>query len=229
MKKLLTISTALVLSSCVSTDSYERFDNEDTGLAGIKKNGRVWLAAKYRHVFNEHPPFSKESESSELLSVMKFNGEWVRLNKKGEEAFLPVWHDNGPDYYNQDLSRFVNRSKRVGFHDRNGNIVVEAKYTYAYPFADSIMQVQEPFESKYALVCNGCYIKPFKNEKWYPASNSGTHGGIISTNEPPYRSVVGGKWGVVDTMGNEVIPVKYNSDIEATKTLTIWKKRQRYR
>ena len=53
-------------------------------------------------------------------------------------------YDNGPDYFSDGLARFIKDGK-MGYHDRELNIVIPAKFDFA-----------EPFENGRASFCNSC-------------------------------------------------------------------------
>src|SRR5690606_38550055 len=58
---------------------------------------------------------------------------WVYVDKSGRSILRPYFFDNGPDYFEEGLARFVENGK-VGFHDKALNIVIPAQYDFAYPF-----------------------------------------------------------------------------------------------
>jgi hypothetical protein len=68
---------------------------------------------------------------------------WVFVRRNGE-TIQTVTYDNGPDILNEGLIRYVDE-KKIGFINKSGEIKIEAKYTFAYPFQDN-----------FALVCNEC-------------------------------------------------------------------------
>ena len=58
---------------------------------------------------------------------------WVYVDKAGHAVVRPYIFDNGPDYFEEGLARFVENGK-MGFHDNALNIVVPAKYDFVFPF-----------------------------------------------------------------------------------------------
>lgn len=75
----------------------------------------------------------------------------LAYNKKGEFLFTPFAFDNGPDGPAEGLSRFVKNGK-IGFVNRHGDIVIDAKYDFAGIFNYGTVEY-----------CNGC-IWNYKNE-----------------------------------------------------------------
>ncbi len=65
-------------------------------------------------------------------------------NRNGRFLFAPYIFDNGPDCICEGLMRFV-KNKKMGFADRSGKIIIQAKFDYVSEFDYGIA----PF-------CNGC-------------------------------------------------------------------------
>lgn len=69
---------------------------------------------------------------------------WAYIDMKGEVILRPFVFDNGPDYFKENLARFVDGGK-FGFFDRRGRVVIPAKFDFAAPFSEGL-----------AAVCEGC-------------------------------------------------------------------------
>lgn len=65
---------------------------------------------------------------------------WVYVNDEGKPILRPFIYDNGPDYFEEGLARFVSKGK-MGFHDQALNIQIPARYDFAFPFVDGIAKV----------------------------------------------------------------------------------------
>lgn len=65
-------------------------------------------------------------------------------DRKGNFLYRPFAYDNGVDYFSEGVRRFVKNGK-VGFADRNGKVIIEAKHDFA-----------SPFQYGYAAYCDGC-------------------------------------------------------------------------
>ncbi|AUL13991.1 WG repeat-containing protein [Bordetella bronchiseptica] len=58
---------------------------------------------------------------------------WVYIDRAHRPVLRPFIYDNGPDYYEEGLARFVDHG-RMGFHDEALNIVIPAEYDFVFPF-----------------------------------------------------------------------------------------------
>lgn len=66
------------------------------------------------------------------------------FDRKGNFLYRPFLYDNGADYFEEGVRRFVKNGK-VGFADRNGKTVIEPIYDFV-----------SPFNFGYAAFCDGC-------------------------------------------------------------------------
>lgn len=201
MKKLFFV--CLFLQACQPKDIYERFQDPHTHFYGVKKNGHTLIHAKYHlipcedRVFSTKPMdwiYEADTSTPHLLSVLKCH-EWWRINEQGQELFRVYHFDNGPDYYCYDLSRFVADDHKIGFHDREGYIVIKPHYNWASPFEKVNKRVC-------SIVCKNCFIH-VKDASIYPGSSSLKHSG--------HHTVTGGQWGAIDRSGKEIIPLRYKT------------------
>ncbi|WP_353154677.1 WG repeat-containing protein [Pollutimonas bauzanensis] len=60
---------------------------------------------------------------------------WVYVDRNQRPLIRPYIFDNGPDYFEEGLARFVKDGK-MGFHDKALNIVIPARYDFVFPFQD---------------------------------------------------------------------------------------------
>lgn len=86
------------------------------------------------------------STKAELKSIIE-DGKFYRLDQKRGIKLQSFVYDNAWDYYQQGLARFVDNGK-IGFHDKDGNIVIAPKYDFA-----------APFEGGRSVVCMDCAKK----------------------------------------------------------------------
>lgn len=70
----------------------------------------------------------------------------LAYNRNGEVLYAPYLYDNGPDYLEEGLSRYVENDK-IGFVNRYGEKVIRAQWDWV-----------SPFEYGIARACNGCII-----------------------------------------------------------------------
>lgn len=72
----------------------------------------------------------------------------ICFNNKGDSLFYVVKCDNGPDYIRNGLFRIMDRKGLIGFADTLGNIVIEPKFKFAYPFYNDRAKVTNKGECK---------------------------------------------------------------------------------
>lgn len=102
-------------------------------------SGKVVIAPQYSAAME----FSKQG----IAAVVDEDG-WLYIDKTGNPIVRPFVFDNGPDYFEDGLSRYVDNGK-MGFINTSGKIVIPAAYDFARPFSE-----------KRAAVCNGCRQEP---------------------------------------------------------------------
>lgn len=83
-------------------------------------------------------------------------------DRKGNFLYRPYFYDNGADFFEEGVQRFVKNGK-VGFADRNGKVVIEPKHDFV-----------SPFNYGYAAFCDGCDWE--KTEDEHKAIVGGTWG-----------------------------------------------------
>lgn len=83
-------------------------------------------------------------------------------DRKGNFLYRPFFYDNGADFFDEGVQRFVENGK-VGFVDRNGKKVIEPKHDFV-----------SPFRFGYAAFCDGCDWE--KTEDEHKAMVGGTWG-----------------------------------------------------
>ncbi len=69
---------------------------------------------------------------------------WAYIDRDGSVLLRPFVFDNGPDDFAEGLARFVEDGK-IGFFDRSGRIVIDARFEWV-----------EPFSQGHAVFCEGC-------------------------------------------------------------------------
>ncbi|EMY71542.1 WG repeat-containing protein [Leptospira vanthielii] len=112
---------------------------EENGLYGFKnKSGKVIIKAQYQQTMD----FTKEQ-----VSFVVSENKWICIDTKNNILLETFVYDNGPDYYSENLARFV-ENKKIGFFDSYCKKQIPAKYDFGFPF-----------ENGYSIVCNGCESK----------------------------------------------------------------------
>uniref|UniRef100_UPI0033426921 WG repeat-containing protein n=1 Tax=Castellaniella defragrans TaxID=75697 RepID=UPI0033426921 len=67
-------------------------------------------------------------------SLIQGHEGWVYVDRDNRPILRPYIFDNGPDYFEEGLARFVENGK-MGFHDEALNIVIPAQYDFVFPFS----------------------------------------------------------------------------------------------
>lgn len=75
----------------------------------------------------------------EMTFVFTSDFKFIGINKKGEAILEPYIYDNGPDYVEEGLFRYVDNGK-IGFANQEGQKIIIAKYDFATPFSDGISE-----------------------------------------------------------------------------------------
>ncbi|KXH84802.1 WG repeat-containing protein [Chryseobacterium kwangjuense] len=153
MKKILVlISMIPVLSFSQKKEVLKYFISKDT-LAGVKdQDGKIIVPAQFR-IYSDLEDGEQVKEETIYFDGFK-KGETKEKNawgyvydKKGNFLYRPFFYDNGADYFREGLRRFVKNGK-IGFADRNGKLVIEAKHDFV-----------SYFDYAYAVFCDGCAWK----------------------------------------------------------------------
>lgn len=74
------------------------------------------------------------------------------FDRKGNLLYQSFFYDNGPDYFQEGVRRFVKNGK-VGFVDRDGKIIIPAQHDFV-----------TPFNYGYAEFCDGCHWEKIDDE-----------------------------------------------------------------
>lgn len=182
----------LLLAPAASAEKLKAFEDKKTKLYGFKDSkGKVVVPPQYEMVGDPAP-------GEALIPVVK-NRTFLRMDQNGHIRFESVFFDNAWDYYEDGLSRFL-RNNKVGFHDEKGNVVVKPEYDFA-----------SPFKNGYSNVCVGCYAFYPTSPKYQPL----TSGGSYNVKQDEYMQVEGGKWGVINTKGQVVVPLEFDTSDDA--------------
>lgn len=95
------------------------------------RQGRVVIPARYK--------LADEFTRHGLAMVLDQKG-WLYINSQGKELIRPFIFDNGPDYFQEGLARFV-RDNKFGYFDQTGKIVIAPQFDFAYPFENGQAKV----------------------------------------------------------------------------------------
>lgn len=92
--------------------------------------GKIVINAKYSHVYTD-TLFS--------MAIVLKKWQWVGIDKFENVILFPFIYDNGPDYVQEGLFRFVENDK-IGFANIDGQKIVNAKYDFATPFENGLSE-----------------------------------------------------------------------------------------
>jgi hypothetical protein len=128
---LLAMATTAALNLCTP------FQDAATELYGIRQcDGSPGLPARFE--------VAEEFTGGGIAAVRDDSG-WYYIDRQGRFVVRPMIFDAGPDYFVEDLSRFVENGK-MGFIDDTGRIVVPAIHDFAFPFENDEARVGQACE-----------------------------------------------------------------------------------
>jgi hypothetical protein len=94
------------------------------------------------------PHFSVANDfSPEGIAAVVDETGWVFIDAQGNILIRPFIVDNGPDYFQEGLARFVACGK-FGFFNPRGQVVIQPHFDFALPFSEGL-----------AAYCIGCLMK----------------------------------------------------------------------
>ncbi|MDR0806042.1 MAG: WG repeat-containing protein [Enterobacteriaceae bacterium] len=106
-------------------------ENLDCVLYGYKtQQGEIAIKAKYPMVYTK------------IFYAMAFvflDGKWVVIDRNENILLYPFIYDNGPDYVEEGVFRFVENDK-IGFANMNGEKVIPAIFDFVGSFSGGIAE-----------------------------------------------------------------------------------------
>src|SRR5664279_194947 len=100
-------------------------------LIGFKsKSGEIIIKAEFKHTY---------TDTLYSMAIVLKNSEWVGINRKGKIILVPFIYDNGPDYIEDGLFRFVENGK-IGFANSDGHKTILPQFDFATPFEDGMSE-----------------------------------------------------------------------------------------
>lgn len=138
-----------VLFLSQAKEGLKYFKSKDS-LVGIKnQDGKIIIPAQFRvySFLKDGEPVKEETiyfDGSKPNEVSEKNAWGYVYDRKGNFLYRPFFYDNGADYFAEGVRRFVKDGK-IGFVDRNGKTIIEAKHDFV-----------SPFNYGYAAFCDGC-------------------------------------------------------------------------
>src|ERR1035437_2341482 len=71
------------------------------------------------------------------IAFVTLNYKWIAINKKDSLVLSPYIFDNGPDYVQEGLFRFVENNK-IGYSNLKGQQIIPAQFDFASPFSGGL-------------------------------------------------------------------------------------------
>jgi len=99
-------------------------DSNGTGFKDMK--GDIVIPAIFEHSFTD-------TFDHKIAFVLDKSQGFIAIDRSGKKVLTPFVYDNGPDYINEGLFRFV-ENKKMGFSDEDGKIIIPAKYEFVSYF-----------------------------------------------------------------------------------------------
>ncbi|WP_374330347.1 WG repeat-containing protein [Soonwooa sp.] len=148
------------------------FSTADSSKVGAKtESGKIIVPAKFSNYGNYDFKEPIEEATIEFIGTEKAKDYSSKLplmpagevyDRHGKFLYYPQWFDNGVDYYEEGLRRYVDGNK-VGFADKDGKLTIPAQWDFA-----------EPFQYGYAKVYVGGWKKQYEKggEHWFIVPSS---------------------------------------------------------
>jgi hypothetical protein len=185
------------------------------GLSGlVDKTGKLIVPHEYKHI-------GQFSEG--IAEAYKADGKTGFINAQGKTVI--------PFEYNilslLGGAKCVNgmvpvKDGKKGYIDKTGKVIVPFEYEAVYNFSDGIGLVERVFNGKVSYVnTKGKIVIPEKYDDGTIFIDGLAYVNIGAKAKSLYSGLEGGKWGVIDKTGKEIIPVIYDHIDEIKNGLTI--------
>lgn len=92
-------------------------------------SGQIAIKPRYTYIFGTDTLYD--------MAMVVLNAEWVAINKRDSIVLKPYIFDNGPDYLQDGLFRFVENNK-IGFANSKGQKIIPAQFDFASPFKEGL-------------------------------------------------------------------------------------------
>lgn len=182
------------------------------GLVGaIDKTGKLIVPCEYKMM---------SSFSEGIAEVQTTTGKIGFVDSKGKVVVAPKYSIlnllGGVKCINGMLP-VRNETGKNGYIDKTGKLVVPFMYEEAYNFSDGLGKVKTTYNGKVSYLNNkGEIAIPAKYDDGTIFTDGLAFVNLGARAKSIYSGLEGGKWGVIDKTGKEVIPVQYDR-IEETK------------
>jgi len=141
LKTLLPILCIVLLWACNAPQKSEPTQQEDEYLllqenpSNPEESGYVNSKGEAVIPFGKYPMHF--TDTFKTIAIVIKDGKLTAINRKDEALYEVFNYDNGPDYISEGLSRMIKEGK-VGFVNREGEIVIQPKYECQWPFNEGL-------------------------------------------------------------------------------------------
>lgn len=81
--------------------------------------------------------------------ILPFILLFILVSSCGNKQSYSIYQfDNGDDYFCEGLQRIVNKDGKIGFADSLGNVAIEPRFAFAFPFEDGYAKVTDEGKSE---------------------------------------------------------------------------------
>lgn len=81
--------------------------------------------------------------------ILPFILLFILVSSCGDKQSYSIYQfDNGDDYFCEGLQRIVNKDGKIGFADSLGNVAIEPRFAFAFPFEDGYAKVTDEGKSE---------------------------------------------------------------------------------
>lgn len=182
-KFLLTLAASLVLSGIACAQGVEVFDKN--GKFGLRENGKVLVKAKY----NSIKPLTSNS------FIVNKSDRYGLITKQGSVIIPEIYDDL--EFFSDNLYA-VKVNGRYGLVDRFNQVVLPIDFLKFEAISEDLCQVRGE-DNKLGLVSKyGIIVLPVAYESITPFTAN------------TYVAEINGKYGILDSMGEFLLPVLYD-------------------
>lgn len=128
----------------------------------MDKSGRIVIEPKYI-IAKPYGPYN--------IAAVADEKEWKYIDNTGKTILKPYLFDNGPDYFKEGLSRYV-ENNLIGFIDERYQIAIKAQYEFVTSFYNN-----------HATFCVGCKNVLLEEDSEYTKKAGGRWGVINKKGE----------------------------------------------
>lgn len=200
--KILSFGLILLQSTFLLAQTKEKlyyFSTADsTKVGAITESGKIIVSAKFSNYGNYDFKEPIEESTLEFTGTEKAKDYSSKLppmpagevyDRNGKFLYYPQWFDNGLDYFEEGLRRYVYGNK-IGFVNKDGKLIIPAQWDFA-----------EPFQYGYAKVYVGGWQKKYED--------GGEHWSIVPSSKKSQSYVINKKGEKVEPYKTKKHPKDY--------------------